>query len=163
MIIWWSCDRHVIIKRLSYGWHCPGRIFSQKVVTFFETLAAVFGHFLHWVICFNWFFWSIRPAAVRKTNFQTCHLMWGTWKLPPNMGGFEVFSHFFFFCIIFLCFRIKSKPSRTFFCSSFNYRNPFSCCSSFLVSFIKAMLLLCSAIYGTLIEITKNLTVVMTP
>ena len=48
------------------------------------------------------------------------------------------------------------------FCSSFNYRNPFSCCSSFLVSFIEAMLLLCSAIYGTLIYITRNWTVFMT-
>ena len=106
--------RHKVCSNSLYGWHCPGRIFFPKVVTFFETLAVVFEHFLHWVTFFNCFFWSIWPVGVRKTNFQTRHLMLGTWKLPPNMGGFEVFSHFFSFCIIFLCFRIKPRPSQTF-------------------------------------------------
>ena len=31
----------------SYGWNFSRWIFSPKVVTFYETFAAVFGHFLH--------------------------------------------------------------------------------------------------------------------
>ena len=30
------------MKRSAYGWNCPGRIFFQKIVTFFASLKAVF-------------------------------------------------------------------------------------------------------------------------
>ena len=37
----------VTVVNYIYGWNFSRWIFSPKVVTFFETLAAVFGHFLH--------------------------------------------------------------------------------------------------------------------
>ena len=83
----------------AYGWNCPGRIFSQKIVTFFATLTPVFKHFLHWFYCFYYFYGSITCAGVGKTKFLTRHLRLGTWKNPLNMDDFQVFSHFFPFCI----------------------------------------------------------------
>ena len=80
-----------------FWWHW--RIFFQKIVTFIATLTAVFMHFLHWFDCFNYFYGSITCAGVGKTKFLTRHLRWGTWKVPLNMDNFEVFSHFFPFCI----------------------------------------------------------------
>ena len=53
----------------------------------------------YWFGCFNYFYWSITCAGVRKTKFLTRHLRWGTWKKPLNMDDFEVFSHLFPFCI----------------------------------------------------------------
>ena len=82
-----------------YGWNCPGRIFFQKIVTFFATLTPVFKHFLHWFYCFYYFYGSITCAGVGKTKFLTRHLRLGTWKNPLNMDDFQVFSHFFPFCI----------------------------------------------------------------
>ena len=84
---------------LIYGWNCPGRIFSPNIVTFFATLTPVFKHFLHWFYCFYYFYGSITCARVGKTKFLTRHLRLGTWKKPLNMDDFEVFSHFFPFCI----------------------------------------------------------------
>ena len=84
---------------LTYGWNCPGRIFSPNIVTFFATLTPVFKHFLHWFYCFYYFYGSITCARVGKTKFLTRHFRLGTWKKPLNMDNFEVFSHFFPFCI----------------------------------------------------------------
>ena len=59
---------------ITYGWNCPGRIFSPNIVTFFATLTPVFKHFLHWFYCFYYFYGSITCAAVGKTKFLTRHL-----------------------------------------------------------------------------------------
>ena len=82
-----------------YGWNFSRCIFSPNIVTFFATLTAVFLHFLHWFYCFNYFYGSITCARVGKTKFLTRHLRLGTWKVSLNMDDFEVFSHFFPFCI----------------------------------------------------------------
>ena len=134
-----------------YGSNCPGRIFSPKVVTFLSTSTAVFEHFWRWVTCFVWYFWSIMSAGVSKNNFWTYHLMKTTWKPPLNMGDFEFFTHFFSFCTTFLCFRIKPKPSRTLVLYLFYVWKLFFLCFSFLLSFLKAMLLYNSAICGILV------------
>ena len=61
------------------------------------------------------------------------------------------------FVLYFYAAEFSQNLQELLFCSCFNYRNLVSFCSSFLVSFIEAMLLLSSAIYGTLIQLTGNL------
>ena len=77
-----------------------GGFFELICVTFFSTSAADFEHFLHWVTCVNWFLWSIMPAGDGNTKFWTHHLRFSTRKLL-NMDYFQVFNHFFIFCISF--------------------------------------------------------------
>ena len=121
------------------------RFFSPKSCHFFSTSMADFSHFVHWVTCFNWFFWSIISARVPKTNFWTCYLMLGTWKPPLNTGDFEVFSHLFSFCITFYALKSIQNLQDLLPCSCFDYWDSFLLCFSFL-SFKKAMLLNSSAI-----------------
>ena len=64
-------------------------------------------------------------AAVSKTNFWTRHLMLGTRKLPLNMGDFEVFSHFFSFCITFYASESSQNLQDLLFCNCFKYGNSF--------------------------------------
>ena len=94
-----SCTAHILplgrswkILHYTYGWNFSRCIFSPNIVTFFATLTAVFLHFLHWFYCFNYFYGSITCAAVGKTKVRYL-------KKPLNMDDFEVFSHFFPFCI----------------------------------------------------------------
>ena len=75
--------------------------FCLHDVTFLKTLMADYEHFLRWVTCFNWFLWSIMPSGDVNTKFWTRHLRFSTRKLPLNMDYFEVFNHFFIFCISF--------------------------------------------------------------
>ena len=94
-----SSTLHFELHMHTYGWNFSRCIFSPNIVTFFATLTAVFLHFLHWFYCFYYFYGSITCARVGKTKFLTRHLRLGTWKKPLNMDDFQVFSHFFPFCI----------------------------------------------------------------
>ena len=67
-------NQHIFDIYSTYGWNCPGRIFSPNIVTFFATLTPVFKHFLHWFYCFYYFYGSITCARVGKTKFLTRHL-----------------------------------------------------------------------------------------
>ena len=61
------------LKKLLYGWHCPGRIFSPKVVTFFQ---------LHWLF-FSTF--GIEPPPSIDFSGQWCR---------PESVKLIFFNHF---------------------------------------------------------------------
>ena len=90
-----------------YGSHCPGQIFSQKIVTFFVTLTAVFNHFSHWFDCFNCFYRSITWAAVfsffsaspelssvdAASQAEENSLFWKRWNLVIRESGLDKAPH----------------------------------------------------------------------
>ena len=61
---------HVV--KSSYGWHCPGQIFSSKVVTFFLKFGGLFLRNLCCLQCLLFFCWWIMLAGAGKPHFWIC-------------------------------------------------------------------------------------------
>ena len=80
--VWWVFHSGSHIYEFAYQLHITCiwlEILKMEIFPkschFFSTSTAVFEHFWRWVICFEWYFWSIMSAGVTKTYFWTCHLM----------------------------------------------------------------------------------------